>query len=323
METGDPTKPLVVFGVAFRQQIVERIGRFYRLILPDTPEGFTPTNLPPVAREARAMMTRGGAATTAALMDAMPKLGLIACYGTGYDGLDIAAADARKIAVSFSPGGNAASVADLAMAHVLASARRIVFADRYIRDGHWRVHPPEGIPVMPGLSGRRLGIIGLGLIGTKIAARGAAFEMEIGYTGRAPHGDLAYTYHPSLLGLAEWSDILVVATRLTPETRHSIDAAVLKALGPKGHVVNIARGPIIHQTALIAALKDGTIAGAGLDVFEIEPGAPEELRALPNVVLTPHIGGSTESAQDASQSLVLANLDAFFAGRPVLNPIPR
>jgi glyoxylate reductase len=98
---------------------------------------------------------------------------------------------------------------------------------------------------------------------------------------------------------------------------------VLKALGPKGHVVNIARGPIIHQTALIAALKDGTIAGAGLDVFEIEPGAPEELRALPNVVLTPHIGGSTESAQDASQSLVLANLDAFFAGRPVLNPIPR
>jgi lactate dehydrogenase-like 2-hydroxyacid dehydrogenase len=313
----------VVFGVAFRQQIVERIGHSYRLILPDTPDGFTPANLPPTAREARAMMTRGGAATSAALMDAMPKLGLIACYGTGYDGLDIASAEARKIAVTYSPGGNAASVADLAMAHVLASARRIVFADRYIRDGRWRVHPPQGIPVMPGLTGRRLGVFGLGLIGMKIAARATAFEMDVGYSGRAPHNGVSYTYHRNLHDLAEWSDILVVANRLTPETRHAVNADVLRALGPKGHVVNIARGPIIDQTALVAALKDGTIAGAGLDVFEREPGVPEELRELPNVVLTPHMAGSTDSAQDASQTMVLANLDAFFAGRPLPNPIPR
>jgi lactate dehydrogenase-like 2-hydroxyacid dehydrogenase len=323
MEKGDSTRPTLVFGVQFRPQIVERMARSYRLVIPDGPEGFTPANLPPAAREARAMMTRGGIATSAALMDAMPNLELIACYGTGYDGLDIAAAAARNIAVTFSPGGNASSVADLAMAHVLASARRVVFADRYVREGRWLKHPPEGIPVMPGLTGLRLGILGLGLIGSKIAARAAAFEMEIGYTGRTRHEDSAYAYHPSLEALAEWSDILVVATRLTPETRHSVNAGVLKALGAKGHVVNIARGPIIDQTALIAALKDGTIAGAGLDVFEVEPGAPEELRALPNVVLTPHMGGSTDSAQDASQSLVLANLDAFFAGRPVLNPIPR
>jgi lactate dehydrogenase-like 2-hydroxyacid dehydrogenase len=323
MEKGDPTLPTLVFGVQFRPQIMERMSRFYRLVVPDGPEGFTPDNLPPAARAARAMMTRGGVSTTATLMDAMPNLGLIACYGTGYDGLDIAAAAARNIAVTFSPGGNAASVADLAMAHILASARSLIVADRYVREGKWTRHPPDGIPVMPGLTGRRLGILGLGLIGSKIAARATAFEMEIGYAGRTRRQDSPYAYHATLHALAQWSDILVVATRLTPETRHSVNAGVLKALGPKGHIVNIARGPIIDQAALIAALKDGTIAGAGLDVFETEPGAPEELRSLPNVVLTPHMGGSTDSAQDASQSLVLANLDAFFAGRPLLNPIPR
>ena len=208
------------------------------------------------------------------------------------------------------------------MALVLASARRVVASDRFVREHRWRSHPSPELPIVPGLTGRRLGIHGLGMVGMKVAARAEAFEMEVGYHGRAPRADVDHQFHPTLVGLASWADFLVIAARAVPANRHAVGAAVLEALGPSGHLVNVARGSLVDQAALIAALRAGTIAGAGLDVHEREPLEPGEIETLDNVVLTPHIAGATESAQVAAIALVVANVEAFLAGRPLPNRVP-
>ncbi|MGJ4954691.1 2-hydroxyacid dehydrogenase [Bradyrhizobium sp. HKCCYLRH2015] len=263
----------------------------------------------------RALITAGGTPLGAVDMDRLPALGAIVCYGTGYDGVDLKAAAARNIAVAHSPGANAAAVADVAVMLMLASTRRLMVADAYVRDGGWASAKPS--PLMkppPSLAGCKVGVYGMGEIGRKIAARVVAFETEIGYFSRTRYDDLPYQYFPSLEALAEWCTVLMIAVRASAETTHVVNAGLLKRLGPDGHVVNISRGSVIDERALLAALQDGTIAGAGLDVFETEPHAPDELTMLPNVVVTPHIGGNTREAHVAMQACVVANLTAFFAG---------
>lgn len=263
----------------------------------------------------RALITAGGTPLGAADMDRLPSLGAIVCYGTGYDGVDLKAAAARNIAVGHSPGANAAAVADVAVMLMLATTRRLVVADRYVRDGSWAEAKP--LPLMkppPSLGGCKVGVYGMGAIGRKIAARVAAFETDIGYFSRTRYDDLPYRYFQSLDALAEWCTVLMIAVRAGAETTHAVNADLLKKLGPDGHVVNISRGSVIDQAALLSALKDGSIAGAGLDVFETEPHVPDELTAQPNLVVTPHIGGNTREAHVAMQACVVANLAAFFAG---------
>jgi lactate dehydrogenase-like 2-hydroxyacid dehydrogenase len=208
------------------------------------------------------------------------------------------------------------------MGLVIASARGMVRGDRYLRRGQWRGDIIERTGITFELTGQRLGIYGLGSIGTKIATRAAAFEMEIGYHNRKPRADVAYTYHPTLIGLASWADILVVAVRADAGNYHAINKEILAALGQHGHLINISRGIAVDEEALCDALEAGAIAGAALDVYEVEPNIPPRLLPLDNVVLTPHMAAISANAQRAQRQLMFANLDAFFAGRPVLTPVP-
>jgi lactate dehydrogenase-like 2-hydroxyacid dehydrogenase len=269
----------------------------------------------------RAMISAGGTPLPGAMMDMLPKLAAIVCYGTGYDGVDLAAAAQRNIAVGHSPGANAASVADLAVTLMLAVTRRLLPADNYVRSGNWSAVKPS--PLMrpqPGNPGRKVGVYGMGEIGRKIAARVAAFECDVAYFSRSRH-EVPYQYLPSLEALAEWCSVLMIAVRAGADTHHDVDAKILRKLGKDGYVVNISRGSVIDQAALAAALADGSIAGAGLDVYEKEPHAPDALTAFPNVVLTPHVGGHTLESHVAMQDCVIANLEAYFAGKPLAYPV--
>jgi hydroxypyruvate reductase len=298
----------------FPKALMLRIGeRFELLDGGGKPPGevFTAEQLADV----RAMITAGGTPLPGAMMDAMPKLGAIVCYGTGYDGVDMAAASQRGIAVGHSPGANAASVADIAVTLMLAVTRRLLPADQYVRSGNWADAKPS--PLMrpqPGNPGRKIGIYGMGEIGRKIAARVAAFEADVAYFSRSRH-DVAYQYLPSLEALAEWCSVLVIAVRAGVDTHHAVDANILRKLGKDGYVINISRGSVIDEKALVAALAEEAIAGAGLDVYETEPHAPDALTAFPNVVLTPHVGGHTLDSHTAMQDCVIANLEAYFAGK--------
>jgi hydroxypyruvate reductase len=265
----------------------------------------------------RAMITAGGTPLRAAMMDMMPKLGAIVCYGTGYDGVDLAAAAQRKIAVAHSPGANAASVADLAVTLMLAVTRRLLPADNYVRSGNWAAAKPS--PLMrpqAGNPGRRVGVYGMGEIGRKIASRVAAFETEVAYFSRSRR-EVPYQFFPTLEALADWCSVLMIAVRAGADTHHVVNADILRRLGKDGYVVNIARGSVIDEKALVAALADETIAGAGLDVYQKEPHAPDALTAFPNVVLTPHVGGHALDSHVAMQDCVIANLEAFFSGKPL------
>src|ERR1700738_5255273 len=298
----------------FPKAMMVRIGQRFELMdAAGKPPGevFTAEQLSGVS----AMITAGGTPLVAAMMDTMPKLAAIICYGTGYDGVDLAAAAQRGIVVGHSPGANASSVADIAVTLMLAAVRRLPVADNYVRSGDWAAAKPS--PMMrpqAGMRGRRVGVYGMGEIGRKIAARVAAFETEVGYFSRSQH-DVPYQYLPSLEALAEWCSVLMIAVRAGADTHHAVDANILRKLGKEGYVVNISRGSVIDQRALVAALTDKTIAGAGLDVFEKEPHVPDALSAFPNVVLTPHIGGHTAESHAAMQTCVMANLEAFFAGK--------
>ena len=265
----------------------------------------------------RAMITAGGTPLGGDMMDKLPSLGAIVCYGTGYDGVDRAAAAKRNIVVAHSPGANAASVADIAVILMLTATRRLLVADNYVRSGDWAAAKPS--PMMrpqAGMPGRKVGVYGMGEIGRKIATRVAAFEAEVGYFSRSKH-DVPYQYFPSLEALSDWCSVLMIAVRAGPETNHIVNADILKRLGEDGYVVNIARGSVIDQAALVQALTEKTIAGAGLDVYAKEPHVPDALTAFPNVVLTPHIGGHTLESHHAMQACVIANLTAFFEGKPL------
>jgi lactate dehydrogenase-like 2-hydroxyacid dehydrogenase len=304
----------------FPESLMARLGARYELLesAGQSPvERFTAQQLAPV----RAIVAAGGQALPKTVLDAMPSLGAIVCYGTGYDGIDVAEAKARNIVVGNSPGANAGAVADLALLLMLAATRQVILADRYVRSGDWAAARPSALTLPPpDMQGRKIGLYGMGKIGRKIAARCAAFEARVGYFSRSRH-DVPYEYHPSLDALAAWSDVMIVAVRAGPDTHHKVDAALLRKLGPQGVIVNVARGSVVDEQALVEALTNRAIAGAGLDVYESEPHAPDALTRLDNVVLTPHIGGHTAAAHTAKQDCVLANLEAFFAGRPLAYPV--
>jgi hydroxypyruvate reductase len=304
----------------FPKALMLRIGERFDLF---DAGGKPPNQMFPAEQlaDVRAMITAGGTPLPGSMMDMMPKLGAIVCYGTGYDGVDMKAAAVRNIMVGHSPGANAASVADIAVTLMLAATRRLLVADNYVRSGDWGAAKPS--PMMrpqAGMPGRRIGIYGMGEIGRKIAARVAAFEAEVGYFSRSQR-DVPYRYFPSLEALADWCSVLMIAVRAGNDTHHIVNADILKRLGEDGYVVNIARGSVIDQVALVQVLTDKTIAGAGLDVYAKEPHAPDALTAFPNVVLTPHIGGHTLESHRNMQDCVIANLTAFFAGKPLAYPV--
>ncbi|CAN5258894.1 2-hydroxyacid dehydrogenase [soil metagenome] len=313
-------KPTILMAPKMPAALIARLREDYELLGPM--ERATPDALPPGAEAARVLLTVGGWRTDACLIDALPNLGLVACYGTGIEGVDQAHAKARGVLLSNAADANATAVAEFAIGLMIASVRQIGKGDRFIRSGRWLGNAVERMPIVPGLAGRRLGIYGLGAIGARIATMASAFGMEIGYHNRSKRPGLPYLYQDSLLGLAAWSDVLMVAVRASAETRHAVNAGVLQALGPTGHLVNISRGIAVDEAALCEALETGVIAGAGLDVFENEPNVSDRLKAIDNVVLTPHIAAMADSAQAAQQELLLRNLEAFFAGKPLPSGVP-
>jgi len=251
------------------------------------------------------------------LIAALPALEVISCRGVGLDKVDLSAAKKRGIQVSGTFGVLTDCVADLAFGLVIDVARELSAADRFVRAGRWR---QDKYHLTTRVSGKRLGIVGLGQIGRAIAKRSSGFDMQVRYVDQAPATGVAYEYEASLDALARWADFLVVTVSGGAGTRHLISAAVLEALGPEGFLINVSRGTVVDQDALVAALSAGTIAGAGLDVYASEPEVPEALLALDNVVLLPHMASGTAETRTAMEDLVLANLEAYFNTGKVLTP---
>jgi hydroxypyruvate reductase len=270
-----------------------------------------------VAPGIRALVTNSTGGASRELIASLPELEIIALFSVGYEGIDFAAAAERGIPVTNAPGVNAGSVADLALGLMLAAQREIPLRDRQIRAGRFE----DARALSHSLEGKRLGLLGLGNIGRAIAARAAAFGMTIGYAKPRRAADSPYRWFESVEALAAASDFLVVCAPGGPATRHLVNARVLAALGPEGYLVNVARGSIVDEQALIEALERRAIAGAGLDVYEDEPNVPEQLRRLDNAVLMPHVAGFTHEAFRAAVDLVRANLRAHFAGQPLLTPV--
>lgn len=272
-----------------------------------------------IAPRIQAISGGGESKVPASLIAALPALEMISVFGVGYDGYDISAARARGIAVTNTPDVLTDEVADMGIALMLSVARRIPQADKYVRAGLW---PSGPMPLARKVSGARLGIVGLGRIGEAIARRAESFGMSIAYTTRTARTDVSYRYFPTAQALASEVDFLMVITPGGSATKGLIDAGVLKALGPQGYLINVARGSVVDQSALIHALDEGQIAGAALDVFEDEPHVPEALRSRDNVVLTPHIASATWQTRKAMADLAFDNLQAHFAGKPLLTPVP-
>jgi len=305
------------------------VAKLSPLLVPQLAAAFTvhdrlhdsdPAAFAAVAPRIRAIAASGESKVSAALIAQLPALEIISVMGVGYDGIDVAAAKARGVVVTHTPDVLNDDVADLAIGLMLSAARQLPAADRHVRSGQWAASGP--LPLARKMSGARLGIVGIGRIGQAIAQRAAAFDMAIAYTARSARPELPYRYVADVTTLAAESDFLVVITPGGATTRHLINAQVLAALGPKGILVNVARGSVVDEAALIAALEGGTLGGAALDVFEAEPQVPERLRALPQVVLTPHIGSATGQTRQAMADLAFANLVGRFSGQPLPTPVP-
>jgi lactate dehydrogenase-like 2-hydroxyacid dehydrogenase len=262
----------------------------------------------------RGLVTGANMGVPNAVLARLPALGIVAINGVGFDRVDLQFARERGIRVSNTPDVLTDDVADLALGLIISLLRDVPAADRYVRDGKWLAGP---MPLGRKVSGRRFGIIGLGRIGRAIAARLAVLG-PVAYSASAPKTDQQqYRFVADPLQLARDSDVLVLAASVTASSRRLVGREMLDALGPEGYLVNIARGTLVDQGALIAALQERRIAGAALDVYDDEPQVPDALRALPNVVLTPHIGSATHETRAGMARMVLASLDAFFAGAPV------
>ncbi|WP_210164930.1 2-hydroxyacid dehydrogenase [Afifella pfennigii] len=268
----------------------------------------------------RGLASTAFAAADKPLIDALPNLEIISHLGVGYDTVDVAHALSRGIAVTHTPDVLNDEVANTAILLLLSAARRFVEYDRYVRAGRWE---EEGDPPLThGIAGRKVGIVGFGRIGKTIAEKLKAFHAEIVYHGRREQKDQPYRYYADLRQMARDCYALVVITPGGAETHHLISGEVMEAIGPDGILVNVARGPVVDESALIAALQEGRLGYAALDVFEKEPHVPEALRKLDNVVLQPHQGSATVETRRAMGDLVVDNFRAFFAGRPLLTPVP-
>ncbi|MCW5707724.1 2-hydroxyacid dehydrogenase [Shinella sp.] len=266
-----------------------------------------------------AMVVNGHVAIDDAFLARLPALKLAACSSAGYDQMDVAAMTRRGITLTNTSDVLLDDVADMALLLMLAARRRLVVGDRYVRSGDWG---RQGMmPLTTSTTGKRAGIVGLGRIGLAIARRCEAVGLTIGYSGRSRKTGNDYAYFDDPVKLAEWADILLVATPGGAETEGLISAAVLNALGPAGSLVNIARGSVVDEPALIRALSEGRIASAGLDVYYNEPNPDPAFAVLDNVVLYPHHASGTEETRDRMAQLVIDNLAAFFSGKPLLTPV--
>jgi len=271
-----------------------------------------------VAGRARGLATFGPAGADAKFMDALPKLEIISHFGVGVDSIDLAAAKSRGIIVTNTPDVLNDCVADTAMSLVLNVLRQFPQSEAYLRSGYWATR--GAYPLTTSVGGKTLGVLGLGRIGEAIAQRALAFGMKIRYHNRSKK-KVPYAYDADVVSLAKNSDVLLVATPGGAETAKIVNATVLDALGPEGYVVNISRGSTVDEPALLAYLKDGRIAGAGLDVFENEPGINPEFFALQNAVVYPHVASATNETRFAMGMLQVDNLRAHFAGKPVLTRV--
>jgi lactate dehydrogenase-like 2-hydroxyacid dehydrogenase len=265
------------------------------------------------------LITTGTHGADKALIDALPNLKAICSLGVGYDAIDLDAVRARGVMLSNTPDVLNDCVADLAIGLLIDAVRGISASDRHVRRGDW----PRVGPTMPSMrvSGKRLGMLGMGRVGQVIARRAVGFDMDIRYHTRSVNPQLPWHHEPSLLTLAQWCDFLVVACPGSPETYHLVSAEVLKALGPNGYLVNIARGSVVDEKALVAALDNGQLGGAGLDVFENEPEVPAELLRNERVVVLPHVGSATRETRAAMCELVLRNVERFVTEGGLVTPV--
>jgi lactate dehydrogenase-like 2-hydroxyacid dehydrogenase len=266
-----------------------------------------------------ALLTTSKHGADAALLDALPNLKVITHFGVGYDSVDVAAADRHGVAVSNTPDVLNDCVADLAIGLLVDTARGISASERFVRRGDWL---KGQFPLTTRVSGKRLGIAGLGRIGQTIAKRAMGFDMDIRYHSRKPVPGVAFAHEPSLAALANWCDFLMIVVSGGAATRHLVSVEVLRALGPNGFLVNVSRGSVVDEVALVDALVNRRIAGAGLDVFDDEPHVPPALMALDNVVLLPHIASGTHETRKAMGDLMLANLRSHFEHGRLLTPVP-
>ncbi|HEY6610964.1 MAG TPA: 2-hydroxyacid dehydrogenase [Pseudomonas sp.] len=271
-----------------------------------------------LAPRLRGIVASGESSVTRALIAGLPALEIISVLGVGYDGIDIEAAREHAVCVTHTPGLSTDDIADFAMALLLSAARQVVAADKFVRRGDWAV---GRYPVTPRVFGGRIGIVGLGRIGRAVAVRALAFGMSVAYTSRTPKTDIPYYWYDNARELAANVDFLVVCASGGSTSRALIDDAVLAALGPSGVLINVARGSIVDEDALVQALYERKILAAGIDVFCNEPHIPEALFSLDNVVLTPHMASTTGATLRAMLDLTFDNLAAHFSGQPVLTPI--
>lgn len=294
---------------------LERDYVLHKLWQAEYPDGL----IDKVAPSVRALVTDGIAGVKGEVIEALPKLEIIGVCGVGVDAIDVATARERGVRVTNTPDVLTPGVAELGLALVLDVARRVTANDRYLRAGRWL---SEGNPPLARtLAGKRIGILGLGRIGCAVARRLEPFEVEICYHGRTRRGDVGYAYVDDLVAMARQVDCLIVACLGGPTTKGLVSREVIEALGPEGWLINIARGSVVDEPALADALLDGRLGAAGLDVFAAEPNVPDALIRLDNVVLQPHQGSATEETRGAMGQLVIDNLEAHFAGRPLPTPV--
>ncbi|CAM3358792.1 2-hydroxyacid dehydrogenase [Halomonas lysinitropha] len=307
----------ILVPVPMREMITDQLDEtfiLHRLWEQTDPESY----LDEVAPRIRGLAAGGHRAIDAALLDRLPALEIVSCFGVGYDHVDAAYAGKKGVIVTNTPDVLTDEVADAAVGLLIATLRQFPQADRFVREGKWL----EGaFPLTPSLRERTIGMVGLGRIGHAIARRLEAFGVDVIYHSRTPKQNVAYPHYPSLTEMARDADVLVVTTPGGPGTQHLIDSAVLEALGSRGVLINIARGSVVDEQALITALQNETILTAGLDVFENEPEVPQALIDMEHVVLLPHVGSGSVHTRDAMGQLVVDNLRSWFAGKGPLTPV--
>lgn len=312
-------KPEILYIGAFPDATVAALNAAYTVHhfrnLPIPADAFTPE----AAGRIRAIATEANRGATREMMERFPNVEIISVFGVGVDAVDLQAAREKNIPVTNTPDVIGPECADLAIGLMLASARQIIYADRYVRAGEWAAKGP--IRLGRSVGRKTCGIIGLGGIGRAIADRAVAFRMRVIYQGPRKKPDAPYEYIADPVELARQSDYLMVACRGGEDTRHIVSRAVIEALGPKGTLINVARGSCVDEKAMIEALKTGKLGYAALDVFENAPNVAPELLALPNVIVQPHHATATTETRTEIGQLMLDNLAAHFAGRPLISPV--
>lgn len=311
-------KPDVLVAGKLMPHVMEKLHALYTVHEPNDAKPM-PALLKKVAPRIRAIATGSHYHVDAALIDACPKLEIITALSVGTDSIDVGYAKRKGVIVTNTPDVLNDDVANLTVALVLATTRRLVALDRYVRDGRWVSEGPP--PLTRSIAGRQIGIVGLGRIGGEIAKKLEVFHPKLAYFARHKKPDAPYPYYSDLVELARDSAILIVMVPGGKATEKLIDRRVIDALGPEGILINVSRGPVVDEPALVAALQEGRLGGAGLDVFADEPNVPAPLLAMDNVVLQPHQGSATVETRRAMGDLMLANLAAHFEGRKLPSPL--